>query len=83
MPIPQPEKKKHAPPSAGHRKKDFASLIARARARKRDRKARHDLKLARLKEKRGVDRPPTESSRYEKRLAEFGNRPRLATQNAV
>lgn len=83
MPIPKPEKKKYAPPRAGHCKKDFASLIARARTRKKDRRARLDLKLARLREKRGTDRPLTDSRRYEKRLAEFGGRPRLAAQNTV
>jgi hypothetical protein len=46
VPIPQPEKKKSAPRSAGHGKKDYTVIFARSNARKARRKAKLLERLA-------------------------------------
>lgn len=63
MPIPKPVEKKHAPPSAGRHKKDYARLIGRARERKAARVAVRERRLLRLLRRHGGEPLTTQRRR--------------------
>jgi len=80
MPIPKPEKKKHAPRAAGRQKKDYGSLMIRARVRRKERATVRQKKLSRLSAKHGVP-SLSDEQRRQKRLATFGVRPLFSAGN--
>lgn len=79
MPIPKPEKTKSAPRSSKKNKHDYASMMARAKVRRKKRAETRAKRLADIKAKRYGAEPPTEQRRRETRHAKFGDRPQPAT----
>jgi hypothetical protein len=82
MPAPKQQKKKEGPRSAGRSKKDYTSLLIRAKVRRHGRVDARAKKLARLRTNRHGAGPLTEEKRRSKRLLKFGAR-RPATTIAV